>query len=150
MSVSSHHDELSRSGRPAFVRHKMVHLLPQMNLLLLRPRRPRIPCLVRFAREFTDTGLLFDSGTCCDLMLVKDRRNPYSISMLMMVVWEDTTVRCFVNYWLEHPRIYLGSHAVRVIQRAWRRCCERRRLAVCMGWRDEGCLLARVLRTWRI
>lgn len=125
----------------------MVHLLPQMNLLLLRPRRPRIACLVHFARELSDTGLHIDSGTCCDLILANDRRHPDSVSVLMMVVWENTTVRCFINFWLKYKRISFGSHAVRIIQRAWRRCCERRRLAVCVGWREEGSLLARVLRT---
>jgi len=145
MSVSVHHGELSEPR--SFARHKMVHLLPQMNLLLLRPRRPRLPCLVRITKDWVEAGLLFESGTCCDLMLVKDRKHPNSLSMLMMVIWEDTSVRCFVNYWLEHQRIYLGSHAVRVIQRVWRRHCEQRRLAVCMGWREEGSLLGCVLRT---
>ena len=131
----------------SFVRHRIFYPLRQMKLVLVRPREPCIPCLVRFDRELTGLGLLLDSSTCCDLILVRAPRHPSCIIMLMLVMWEDVTVRCFVNLFVGKDNIYLGSHVVRVIQRAWRRYRERRRLALCMGWRNEGTALGRVLRT---
>ena len=60
----------------------------------------------------------------------------HSANMRMVVVWEHTTVRCFLDHWFQHSCVYLGSHTVRIVQRAWLRFRERRRLALCMGWHD--------------
>ena len=127
-----------------FPRRKMVHVLPQMQMLLLRPRAPRLPCLVRVPDDMIKSQF-FDSGTCHDLTLTKeDGRN---VTMLMTIIWEYSAVRCFVQHRFEHPCIFLGGHVARVLQRAWRRFRERRRLALCMGWRDGNSTLGRVLRT---
>ena len=131
----------------SFVRHRIFHPLRQMKLVLVRPREPCIPCLVRFNRGLAGLGLLLDSSTCRDLVLIRAPRHPGCIIMFMLVVWEDITIRCFVNLFVGTNNVYLGSHVVRVIQRAWRRHRERRRLALCMGWRDEATALGRVLRT---
>ena len=141
-------DELSEALRPSYsVNPKMVHALKQMRLVLIRPREPKIPCLVRFGRELAGISLFFDTPACCDLILIGDPRCSKSIIMLMLVVWEDVTVRCFVNLFLDNDDVYLGGHVARVIQRAWRRFRERRRLALCMGWCEESTALGRVLRT---
>jgi hypothetical protein len=118
-----------------------------MKLVLVRPREPCIPCLVRFNRGLAGLGLLLDASTCLDLILIRAPRHPSCIIMFMLIMWEDITVRCFVNLFVGTNNVYLGSHVVRVIQRAWRRHRERRRLALCMGWRDEATALGRVLRT---
>ena len=131
----------------SFVRHRIFYPLRQMKLVLVRPREPCIPCLVRFNRGLAGLGLLLDSSTCRDLILIRASRHPSCIIMFMLVVWEDITIRCFVNLFVGKGNVLLGSHVVRVIQRAWRRHRERRRRALCMGWRDEATALGRVLRT---
>ena len=129
------------------VHHRIVHPLKQMRLVLVHPREPRIPCMVRFGRELAGISLFFESPACCDVVLIRNPRCSKSIVMLMLVVWEDIAVRCFVNLFLEHDDVFLGSHMVRVIQRAWRRFRERQRLALCMAWREEASWLGCVLRT---
>jgi hypothetical protein len=143
MSLSFHYDQ---TIAPA-ARDSMVRLLPNMKLLLLHPRTPNLPCLVSVPHEMLHTRMIFHSGSCCDLILSKEHRRRDSVNMRMVVVWEHTTIRCFLDHWFEHSCVYLGSHTVRVVQRAWLRFRERRRLALCMGWRDEDSPLARVLRT---
>jgi len=143
MSMSFHIGEPSKPP----THRKMVHILPQMKLLLLHPRTPSLSCLVSIPNELANANMLFDHGSCCDLRLVKENRHTDSINMSATVVWECSATRCFVDYWFEHSCVYLGSHTARIIQRAWRWFCERKRLALCMESREENSLLGRVLRT---
>ena len=127
-----------------FPRRRMVHVLPQMQMLLLRPRAPRLPCLARIPDDMIKCQF-FDSGTCHDLTLAKEDRQ--TVTMLMTIIWDNSAVRLAVQHRFEHSCIYLGGHVARVLQRAWRRFRERRRLTLCMSWRDGGSTLGRVLRT---
>ena len=129
-----------------FSRHKMVHVLPQMRMLLLRPRAPRLPCLVRVPDEMIEAQF-FDTGSCYELILAKEGRRNDSVTMLMTIVWEHSAVRCFVEHCFQHSCVHLGGHLARVLQRAWRRFRERRRTALCMASRDGDSPLGRVLQT---
>jgi hypothetical protein len=127
-----------------FVRHQMVHRLPHMQMLLLRPRAPCLPCLVRAPYELLNRRC-YDSGTCYDLILATDKGD--SITMLMTFIYEHSTIRYVLEHSFPHSCVHLGGHVARVVQRAWRRFRERRRLALCMAWRNSESPLGRILRT---
>jgi hypothetical protein len=122
--------------------------LSQMGLVLLLPRKPAIPCFVSKSdyKGFLELGSMIKK--CNDIIIAPFHGlvpNDHDISLLMF--WNEDSQQYLYDSPLYYSGIYLGSAAVRTIQRAWRRRRQERRLAFCMAGLETDDLLGRVLRT---
>ena len=111
-----------------------MSLLPASGLMLVRLKAAFVPCLIRTEHMRLIDDLCHVVRGCEHAVLCRERIDRSGATLLLLLIWNKSSVRQFVHCWLRADALRLvGALPIRCIQRAWRRALERRRLAVCMA-----------------
>jgi len=132
------------------LRENEFRFLPQMQLLLLQPNyttRPRAYFL-QISKHFMIDICSMKHPLSLDVAVMGLDRPSDCFGFLSITISDSSgSFGMLTNFKFNRSDFLIGSQPVLVIQRAWRRFCEERRLAVCMAGCDEHSLLGCVVRT---
>ena len=99
---------------------------------------PQAQCTTWVSNDWIGNDMLH-SNDYADLRVFTSR------FLLTIIKCDENQAVRVLYYWLDS--ICIGGGPTRVLQRAWRRHRERRRLAVCTAMLEEDGLLGRVIHT---